>query len=64
MNVSLVVVRSFGPHAKGDVVGDPSDVMKILACEDARNVVRIGASPTPGEDSKLPSASGNKSQES
>jgi hypothetical protein len=44
MNVHLVVVRAFGPYAKGDVIASPSVVAEILAGEHATCVVRVRAS--------------------
>lgn len=41
MDVHLVVVRAFGPHAKGDVVASPAEIATILAGEHAGNVVRV-----------------------
>ncbi len=41
MNIHLVVVRSFGPHAKGDRITDPTDIAAILAGENADKVVRL-----------------------
>ncbi len=46
MNIQLVVVRGFGPHAKGDCITDPAQIQTILAGENASHVVRIPA-PAP-----------------
>ncbi len=46
MNLHLVVVRPFGPHAKGSVITDATDIASILASPYADHVVRI---PTPKE---------------
>lgn len=62
MDVRLVVVRPFGPRAKGDVLSSPSDVMKILSSENICNVVRIGVLPTSGEDIKPSSTTGDKAE--
>lgn len=37
----LIVVRPFGPHRPGDAIADPDEVARILASEQAGNVVRI-----------------------
>ena len=41
MNTTLVVVRAFASHAKGDVVTDAAQIATILAGEQAGNVVRV-----------------------
>lgn len=41
MELHLVVVRAFGPYAKGDVVAQAAAVAAILAGEHAGNVVRV-----------------------
>ena len=41
MSIQLVVVRSFGTYAKGDVIGDAASVAAILASEQASCVVRV-----------------------
>jgi hypothetical protein len=43
MTVHLVVVRAFGPYAKGDLVTAPAEVAEILAGEHAGHVVRVRA---------------------
>ena len=43
MDVHLVVVRAFGPYAKGDVVAAPDEVARILSGEHAGCVVRVTA---------------------
>jgi len=43
MNIHLVVVQAFGPHAKGDHIADPTTIASILASPNARKVVRIQA---------------------
>jgi len=43
MDLHLVVVRAFGPYAKGDVVSDAAAVAAILAGEHAGSVVRVTA---------------------
>jgi hypothetical protein len=43
MNIQLVVVQAFGPHAKGDCITDPAQIQTILAGENARHVVRVTA---------------------
>lgn len=43
MDVHLVVVRAFGPHAKGDVIAEPGEVAAVLAGEHAGCVVRVRA---------------------
>ncbi len=50
MTSTLVVVRPFGAHAKGDVVSDPAAVAQILAGENAHCVVRVVASPAASSD--------------
>jgi len=47
MNTTLVVVRAFAPHAKGDVISDVAAATAILASEQAQNVVRV-ATPATG----------------
>jgi len=47
MDLKLVVVRPFGPHARGDVVGDPSQIAQILGSEHAGSVVRVSVSSAP-----------------
>lgn len=47
MEFRLVTVRPFGAHRKGDVISDPSEVTKILAGEDAGNIVRVAAPSAP-----------------
>ena len=51
MSVHLVVVRAFGPHARGDVISAPGAVAEILAGEHAGCVVRVRpmSSTTHGE---------------
>ncbi|WP_158746075.1 hypothetical protein [Acidisphaera sp. L21] len=46
MDIILVVVRAFGPHAIGDRITTPSDVTAMLASEHAGCVVAI-PQPTP-----------------
>ena len=41
MQFRLMVVRSFGVYAKGDVVSDPAAINVILASENGAYVVRI-----------------------
>lgn len=49
METRLVIVRPFGPHERGDVLTDASELLKILASEHAANVVRVNAAaPAPG----------------
>jgi len=43
MNIHLVVVQAFGPHAKGDHITDPTSITSILASPNAPKVVRIQA---------------------
>ncbi len=43
MNIHLAVVRSFGPHAKGDRITDATDIAVILAGENSDKVVRLSA---------------------
>ncbi len=43
MTTVLVVVRPFASHAKGDVITDAATITKILAGENAGNVVRVVA---------------------
>ena len=47
MNTILVVVRPFGPHAKGDVITDAAAMAATLASENAACVVRVIATPAP-----------------
>ena len=47
MNTVLVVVRPFGPHAKGDVIADAATIAATLAGENAACVVRVFANPAP-----------------
>jgi hypothetical protein len=47
MTPTLVVVRPFGTHAKGDAIADAATVAQILATEHATKVVRVFATPTP-----------------
>ena len=42
MNMHLVVVRSFGDLARGDIVTDVIRITEILNSEHARFVVRVG----------------------
>ena len=52
MNTTLVVVRAFASHAKGDVVTDPAEIAAILGGEQAHAVVRvITPSPAPTSSS-------------
>lgn len=60
MVMKLMVVRPFGVHAKGDVVTDPAEVTKILACEDACKVVRVSAPTTPNQNATPASAGDGK----
>ena len=64
MDTKLMVVQPFGSYAKGDVVSDPGEVMKILACENASKVVRISMPVIPNREMTLAGASGNKTKES
>jgi hypothetical protein len=41
MDMHLVVVRSFGDLARGDVVTDAIRIAEILNSEHARSVVRV-----------------------
>ncbi len=41
MNIHLIVVQAFGPHAKGDRVTDPAEIASILAGEHAGHVIKI-----------------------
>ena len=41
MHFHLVVVRSFGPYGKGDLISDADTVTAVLASENAVHVVRI-----------------------
>ena len=41
MNVHLVVVRAFGPYAKGESIADPAAMAQVQADEHVRNVVRV-----------------------
>ncbi len=41
MTMHLVVVRAFGPYAKGEVIADPAAIAEVLGSEQARNVVRV-----------------------
>ncbi len=41
MNIQLVVVQAFGPHAKGDCITDQAQIQTILAGENASHVVRV-----------------------
>ena len=41
MNFHLVVVRSFGKYAKGDIITDSTAINEILAGENAHHVVRV-----------------------
>jgi hypothetical protein len=43
MNIHLVVVQAFGPHAKGDNIADPTMISAILASPNAAKVVRVQA---------------------
>jgi hypothetical protein len=48
MSTTLVVVRPFGGHAKGDAITDAATIAQILAGELAANVVRVfTTTPTP-----------------
>jgi hypothetical protein len=49
MNIHLVVVQAFGPHAKGDPITDPATTASILASPNAPKVVRIQAPSTAQE---------------
>jgi hypothetical protein len=46
MNIHLVVVQGFGPHAKGDRITDPAEVAATLAGESADKVVRLSVPDT------------------
>ena len=48
MNMHLVVVRSFGGLARGDVVTDAVQITEILNSEHARSVVRVVATASKG----------------
>ena len=54
MEFRLVAVRPFAAHRKGDVIGDPSEIAKIIAGADAANVVRVAVPLAPP-----PAAAGN-----
>ncbi len=41
MTVHLVVVRAFGPYARGDVIRDANEAGAVLAGEHADCVVRV-----------------------
>jgi hypothetical protein len=41
MTVQLVVVRAFGPYARGDVIADKEAIAAVLAGEHAHDVVRV-----------------------
>jgi len=55
MDFGLIVVRPFGTHAKGDVIGDAGEIDRILRTEQARHVVRI-ALPRPADAQQKPEA--------
>lgn len=63
MEFRLVTVRPFGAHRKGDVINDSSEIAKILAGEDASNVVRVAMPPASTSTSARPPAAGNSSGE-
>ena len=44
MDITLVVVRPFGPHAVGDRVTSSDDIAAILGSEHATFIVQV---PTP-----------------
>jgi hypothetical protein len=41
MTVHLVVVRAFGPYARGDVISDAMQMATVLVGEHADSVVRV-----------------------
>ena len=41
MNIMLVVVRAFGRHVRGDVIDEPTEIARVLAGENAMQVVRV-----------------------
>ncbi len=58
MNTTLVVVRAFGSHAKGDVITDAAAIAIILASEQVQNVVRV-LTPAPVASGPVNSAAGS-----
>ncbi len=41
MSMHLVVVRAFGPYARGEAIADPAAIARVLAGEHAHAVVRV-----------------------
>jgi hypothetical protein len=59
MSTTLVVVRPFGSHAKGDAIADAAAIAAILASEQASNVVRVVSStPAPTTPAAQPNQGG------
>ena len=48
MEFHLVVARSFGNLARGDVITDQARVAQVLSSEHARYVVRVAAAANKG----------------
>jgi hypothetical protein len=48
MEWKLVVVRPFGTHLKGDVLSDATLIARVLASDNARDVVRVTVSTVKG----------------
>ena len=47
MTKSLVVVRPFGRHARGDTITDTGEIAAVLQSEHARSVVCVMANEVP-----------------
>ncbi len=43
MTINLVVVRPFGPYAKGALITDAATIASILASANVTSIVRINA---------------------
>ena len=50
MDITLVVVRAFGPYAIGDRVTRAEEVNATLGSEHAGHVVRLNTPSNPAED--------------
>ena len=50
MDITLVVVRAFGPHAIGDRITTAEEINATLGSEHAGHVVRLTIPSSPAED--------------
>jgi len=60
VNIKLVVVRSFGLHAPGDLISDSKETAEILGGEHAHDVVRVSGPETTAGSPNAPATQSPK----